>query len=131
MALRSGFCYYGVYRMRTIELNNKKYRIRDITVLEGMYLAWPLLDGASKGMTPIEAYMLMGKEFLMEIEKVALSFVDRVKSEDHFYPVVDERGFVKDPELTVYETTMLFMEVIKDLQDSFTKAASGLEKPQN
>lgn len=117
--------------MRTIELNNKKYRIRDITVLEGMYLAWPLLDGASKGMTPIEAYMLMGKEFLMEIEKVALSFVDRVKSEDHFYPVVDERGFVKDPELTVYETTMLFTEVIKDLQDSFTKAASGLEKPQN
>lgn len=117
--------------MRTLNLGDRKYRIRDITVLEGMYLALPLLDGARLNMAPIESYMLLGKNFLLEIEKVALSFVDRVVSEDHFYPVVDERGFVKDPDITVYETTMLFTEVIKDLQESFSKAASGLENPQN
>lgn len=117
--------------MRNLELGSRKYRIRDITVLEGMYLALPLIDGARLNMSPVESYMLLGKQFLLEIEKVALSFVDRVQSEDHFYPVVDERGFVKDPDITVYETTLLFTEVIKDLQESFSQAASGLGNPQN
>lgn len=117
--------------MRTLELNGKKYRIRDVTVLEGMFLALPLIDGARLNMTPVESYMLLGKSYALEIEKVALNFVDRVMSEDHVYPVVDERGFVKDPDITIYETTILFSEIIKDIQESFPQAVSGSEKPQN
>lgn len=117
--------------MRELTLNNKRYRIRDITVLEGMYLALPLIDGARLHMTPVESYMSLGKAYLLDIEKVALSFIDRVVSEDHFYPVVDDRGFVKDPEITIYEVTLLFSEIIKDLQESFPQADSGSEKPQN
>lgn len=117
--------------MRNVEINGKKYRIRDITVLEGMYLAMPLIDGARLNMTPLESYMLLSKSYLLEVEKVALSFVDRVVSEDHVYPVVDDRGFVKDSEMTVYESTLLFSEVIQDLKQSFPEAASESEKPQN
>ena len=117
--------------MRTIELSGRKYRIRDISVLEGMYLALPLIDGARLNMSPVESYMLLGKAFFMDIQKVALSFVDRVVSEDHFYPVVDDRGFVKDPDITIYDTTMLFSEIIVDIQRSFPKADSAQETPQS
>lgn len=117
--------------MRTVELNGRTYRIRDITVLEGMFLALPLIDGARLNMTPVESYMLLGKSYFMEIEKVALNFVDRVMSPDHAYPVVDDRGFVKDPDITVYEVTILFSEVIKDVQESFPQAASASGKPQS
>ena len=117
--------------MKNLEINGKSYRIRDITVLEGMYLALPLIDGARLNMTALEAYMLLGKNYLLDIEKVALSFVDRVMGEDRFFPVVDDRGFVKDPDITVYEITMLFSEVIKMVQESFPAADSASEKPQN